>query len=183
MATSNILIFCPDGTEQAGDIISDAAYLGDAHRLRGNQPGIARRELVNKALKQSSVMAAALGQFIATKAGVNVTDGTPLNTLSAAIVTAVSNSGSGGGGTSGDYVPIPTSSYVVPVTAWTGYDTSASVWQLKLPAGGTWAFHYWFVNDFTNPTATAQTAGVSAGGTTVYSGPVGNMAGWAWRVL
>lgn len=55
---NEILSFCPQGTIASGDIMALEDYKNDVQRLRGHQPGIARRELENMALRQSSFVAA-----------------------------------------------------------------------------------------------------------------------------
>ncbi|WP_298032492.1 hypothetical protein [uncultured Desulfovibrio sp.] len=98
MATNGILTFCPDGTENAGDVLSQDAYAVDTHRLRGNQAGIARRELVNKALRQACLMASVLGQVIADKSGGDVLDTNSVSVL-ASRLSAVMGGGPVSGGT------------------------------------------------------------------------------------
>ena len=45
--TNEILPFAPQATVALSEILSLAEYTADSQRLRGNQPGIARLELVN----------------------------------------------------------------------------------------------------------------------------------------
>ena len=47
------------------NILNDAQYAADADRLQGNVPGIARQQLVNKALKQAAAIASSIGQVAA----------------------------------------------------------------------------------------------------------------------
>ena len=57
------------------NVLSDAQYEADTERKKGSQPGnLARSEINNKALKQATTMAAALGQILAD-AGVEASDG------------------------------------------------------------------------------------------------------------
>lgn len=72
MATNEILPFA--GTDTGTNLLTQAEYLADAQRPIGNQPGIARSKLANKALKQASVIAAGVAQFIADKQSGNITD-------------------------------------------------------------------------------------------------------------
>ena len=65
--TNEILPFAPQATVALSEILSLAEYTADSQRLRGNQPGIARLELVNTVLKQTSHMTAGLAQFIANR--------------------------------------------------------------------------------------------------------------------
>lgn len=72
MATNKILKFAELDT--TSNLLTDAEYLADAQRVVGNQPGVARSKLVNKALRQSSVVAAAIAQFIADNQLLDVED-------------------------------------------------------------------------------------------------------------
>ena len=71
---NEILSFCPQGTIASGDIMALEDYKNDVQRLRGHQPGIARRELENMALRQSSFVAAGLAQFVAKRYAPGVRD-------------------------------------------------------------------------------------------------------------
>lgn len=70
--TNEILQFA--GDPAASPIQSQATYLADPQRLIGNQIGIAKAEMVNKALRQSSLVAAAVAQFIADNQADNIVD-------------------------------------------------------------------------------------------------------------
>lgn len=72
MATNEILRFAETNT--GTNLLTQAEYLADTQRLVGNQPGVARSKLVNKALRQSSLIAAAVAQFIADNQANNVVD-------------------------------------------------------------------------------------------------------------
>lgn len=72
MATNEILQFAE--TDTGTNLLTQAEYLADAQRPIGNQPGVARSKLVNKALRQSSLIAAAVAQFIADNQANNVVD-------------------------------------------------------------------------------------------------------------
>lgn len=61
-------------TDNGTNLEAQAAYLADPQLLIGNQPGVARFTMVNKALRQATFMSAALASFVATKLGVNVLD-------------------------------------------------------------------------------------------------------------
>lgn len=73
MGTSSILPFAPVDTGL--NLLSDADYLAASDRTTGNQPGVARSRLVNKALRQSSLLAAVIAQFTADRQTSNVGDG------------------------------------------------------------------------------------------------------------
>ena len=99
MATSTIYPFAP--TDTGSNLLTTAEYEADPQRLIGHQPGVARSKLENKALKQSSVMAAALAKFIATR-GVDVSDeqtheaiGVAIDGVVTGIAQAISNNTTG----------------------------------------------------------------------------------------
>lgn len=78
MATNEILQFA--STNTGTNLLTQAEYAADAQRTTGNQPGIARSKLVNKSLRQVSLIAAGLAEFIADYQANNVTDSlTPQN--------------------------------------------------------------------------------------------------------
>ena len=86
---NEILSFCPQGTIASGDIMALEDYKNDVQRLRGHQPGIARRELENMALRQSSFVAAGLAQFVAKRYAPGVRDEADLDALETAITAAI----------------------------------------------------------------------------------------------
>jgi hypothetical protein len=73
MATNEILPF--SSTDTGTNLLSQAEYDADAQRPIGNQAGIARSKLVNKVLKQTSLISAAVAQYIADNQIEDVTDG------------------------------------------------------------------------------------------------------------
>lgn len=76
--TNEILPFA--STNTGTNLLTQAEYAADAQRTTGNQPGIARSKLVNKSLRQASLLAAGLAEFIADYQSNNVTDSlTPQN--------------------------------------------------------------------------------------------------------
>lgn len=78
MATNEILRFAE--TDTGTNLLTQAEYLADSQRPIGNQPGVARSKLVNKALRQASLIAAGLAEYIADNQSNNVTDAlTPQN--------------------------------------------------------------------------------------------------------
>ena len=86
---NEILSFCPQGTIASGDIMALEDYKNDVQRLRGHQPGIARRELENMALRQSSFVAAGLAQFVAKRYAPGVRDDADLDALETATTAAI----------------------------------------------------------------------------------------------
>lgn len=78
MATNEILRFAE--TDTGTNLLTQAEYLADAQRRIGNQPGVARSKLVNKALRQASLISAGVAEFLANNQSNNITDGlTPQN--------------------------------------------------------------------------------------------------------
>jgi hypothetical protein len=72
MPTNDFLKFSE--TDIVTNLLTQAEYLADTQRLIGNQPGIARSKLVNKALRQSSLITSSVAQLIADVAGQDVLD-------------------------------------------------------------------------------------------------------------
>lgn len=205
MATNGILVFCPDGTEQGGDILSQAAYASDSQRQRGNQPGIARRELVNKAMKQATVMASALAQAIVTKTGRDVTDSSPVSILAADIAEALGGAGNeytagtgitiegnvisatgGGTGGTGDAVTAADLAKLMPKVTASGVGQLVPVIttptaSYSVPAGGSWAYWRISTSDWSTLANASQTTGICAGGTLLATADNPTF-GWAWRI-
>lgn len=78
MATNEILRFAE--TDNGTNLLTQAEYLDDSQRPIGNQPGVARSKLVNKALRQATLIAAGLAEYIADNQANNITDAlTPQN--------------------------------------------------------------------------------------------------------
>lgn len=91
MATNEILPFA--STDTGTNLLTQAEYSADAQRPIGNQPGVARSKLVNKVLKQTSLVAAALAKYVADNQGTNVTDALTVDAL-AALIASVAGPGS-----------------------------------------------------------------------------------------
>lgn len=89
MATNEILPFA--STDTGTNLLTQAEYTADAQRTTGNQPGIARSKLVNKALRQSSLLSAGLAEFIADYQTYNVTDGLTAQNIADYLVAAIKN--------------------------------------------------------------------------------------------
>ena len=70
MADNSILLFGGSAT----NILSQNAYSASEGRTLGHVPGIASSQLENKALKQASLLAAGLAQFIADNQAENIAD-------------------------------------------------------------------------------------------------------------
>lgn len=88
--TNEILLFANDAT----NILDNAQYLADPQREAGNQPGIARSPLVNKAMRQSSLMAVAVAEIIARVSNKNVVDaGTDAEDITAQLLVALMMAG------------------------------------------------------------------------------------------
>lgn len=72
MSTNNFLQFCP--TDSGTNLDSQSDYAVATDRTNGNQPGIARSKLVNKALRQANFITSQVAQYLANTLGVNVLD-------------------------------------------------------------------------------------------------------------
>ena len=72
MAANEILKFVE--TDTTTNLLTQAEYSADPQRDIGNQPGIARSKLVNKAMRQASLIAAGIAQYVADKQALDVTD-------------------------------------------------------------------------------------------------------------
>lgn len=70
--TNDFLPFC--GTDTGSNLLSQSDYVADAQRPVGNQPGVARSKLVNKAARQAAWIAAQFAQFISSRTGDDVLD-------------------------------------------------------------------------------------------------------------
>ncbi len=88
MATNEILPFC--GTDTGTNLLTQAEYDADSQRPIGNQPGVARSKLVNKVLKQSSLLASALAQYLADKQATDITDDLTPSAIAALIDSVIS---------------------------------------------------------------------------------------------
>lgn len=88
MATNEILPFA--GNNTGTNLLTQSEYDSDAQRLIGHQPGIARSKLENKVLRQASLLAAGVAQFLADKQLTNVTDLLTKEEIAAMLVQAIS---------------------------------------------------------------------------------------------
>lgn len=61
-------------TDTGTNLLTQAEWNSDTQRPIGNQPGIARSKLVNKALRQVTKVASAIAQYIADRQATNITD-------------------------------------------------------------------------------------------------------------
>lgn len=78
MANNEILPF--SNVDTGTNLLTQAEYLDDIQRTNGNQPGVARSKLVNKVLRQVSLLSSGVAKFIADYQENNVTDSlTPQN--------------------------------------------------------------------------------------------------------
>jgi hypothetical protein len=88
-AINEIIPFCTEGLESAGDILSLEAYKTHEMRKRGHMPGMALRELQNREARQATHMAAGLAQFIANRYGPGVVDDADLDKIEEGLAQAV----------------------------------------------------------------------------------------------
>ena len=87
MATNEILPFATTNT--GTNLLTQAEYTADAQRTIGHQPGIARSKLENKVLRQASLIAAGVAEFIADYQAQNVTDSLTTQNVSDYLADAV----------------------------------------------------------------------------------------------
>lgn len=87
MANNEILPFA--GTNTGTNLLTQAEYNADSQRLIGNQPGIARSNLVNKALRQTSLIASAIAQYFANRQSSDITDSLSAATLAGYMLNAI----------------------------------------------------------------------------------------------
>lgn len=71
MGNSSIL---PFATGLGANVLSDAAYAADPQTVIGQQPGLAKSAQNNKVLRQATVIAAAVAQFIAQGQAADIDD-------------------------------------------------------------------------------------------------------------
>ncbi|MBU1002358.1 MAG: hypothetical protein KKE73_07520 [Proteobacteria bacterium] len=89
MATNEILPFGTGGTVEDGDVMALTEYLAAADRVKGNQPGIANRALVNMALRQTGHISAGVARFIANRYAAGVVDDGDLAKVEAGLLAAI----------------------------------------------------------------------------------------------
>jgi hypothetical protein len=109
MATND---FIPFATGGGANVESQSAYLVDPQVPIGQQPGVARSALNNKALRQATSIAAALAQYLANSTGNNVLDDGNQSELLTTLGEAFANA-------------------MTAVTSffWTGYFTQTASWS------------------------------------------------------
>ncbi|MCS3839378.1 hypothetical protein HNR03_003989 [Pseudomonas sp. JAI111] len=81
--------FLPFGNAVGANVMTQADYLALAARSTGFSAGTAVSAQLNKAWRQSAIMAAVLGQFIADQSGQNAVDDGTTATLVANLLTAI----------------------------------------------------------------------------------------------
>ena len=72
MGTNNILQY--GSSVPSGEILDDAEYSLDSERISGVQPGLSRIPLHNKTLRQSSLVASGLSDFVANNQATDIDD-------------------------------------------------------------------------------------------------------------
>lgn len=87
MATNEILPFA--STNTGTNLLTQSEYAADAQRIIGHQPGIARAKLENKVLRQASLLASGLAEFIADYQANNVTDSLTAQQVADYLVVAI----------------------------------------------------------------------------------------------
>ena len=164
MASNLFLPFAPGSGANA---ISDAAYAADlaasGSLATGFVAGLAASAQVNKAHRQSSLMAAVLGQIIADYAGVDASDSETVAVLEAAFIQAITTS------------PAFSGTPTAPTAA--GGTTTT---QLGTTAFAIAAVEAMIVKSITGNVSTATAAGSQLGG--AFSLPAGYTRAeiWGW---
>jgi microcystin-dependent protein len=87
--------FVPFATGVGANVEAQATYLTDPQTAAGQQPGIARSAINNKAIRQATSIAAALAQYMANQTGNNVLDDGNQSELLATMALAFSANPSG----------------------------------------------------------------------------------------
>lgn len=85
--TNEFLPFCP--TDTGTNLLNESDYTAAADRVSGNKPGVASSKLNNKAMRQATVVAAELAQYISNTDGVDVLDDADTAKLLAQITNAL----------------------------------------------------------------------------------------------
>ena len=92
--TNDFQLFATDPT---ANVLTTANYAADSQRTIGNQPGVARSDFNNKALRQTSIIATVVAQLVADYTNQNVVDdgttATILANLKASLTSAISQNG------------------------------------------------------------------------------------------
>ena len=129
-AINQILPFCPNGAESDSpfdDLLDLATYQTIIERIRGHQPGIAKRGVENRALRQALHVASGVAQFVANRYAPGVVDDTDLDKVEAGLVQAVESIVEAYGILPWD----PAIPYTLPILVW-GSDNN--VYQAMLPS-------------------------------------------------
>jgi len=114
--------FLPFGSAVGANVMSQADYLALAARLNGFSSGTANSAQLNKAWRQSSIVAAVIGQLIANRSGQNAVDDGTTATLLANLELAInglSQIGSGSYAAGGGTANAHTAAFNPPVAALT----------------------------------------------------------------
>jgi len=91
MATNEILPFC--NVDTGTNLLTQVEYDADGQRIIGNQPGPppARSKLVNKVLKQTSIISSGFGEFLSEYQNDNILDTLSESQISQIIFNAINN--------------------------------------------------------------------------------------------
>ena len=134
MATkvNEILQFASQDT--GSNLLTQTEYDGDAQRVIGHQPGIARSRLENKVLRQCSTITAGLAEFMLQNQDGSITDGMTPQEIADAMLSSVSSIAGASGSVSLQKSTVtPTFSPSLNVS----YEASSSTFDMfKLSIGG-----------------------------------------------
>lgn len=153
MATNNFLQFCP--TDTGTNLLTQAEYIASGGRTGGNVPGVASSKLNNKALRQATVIASQVAQYISNKLNQDMIDDGTTTTIQGQIVSAFGRL---------NYVSTPGSLTLDPVGGDVYLFSAAAV--ATLPSASTCAGKiFYIINDLgTHTTTLATTGGETIGG-------------------
>lgn len=134
MATkvNEILQFASQDT--GSNLLTQSEYDGDAQRVIGHQPGIARSRLENKVLRQCSTISAGLAEFMLRNQDGSITDGMTPQEIADAMLSSVSSIAGASGSVSLQKSTV-TPTFTTPINV--SYEASSSTFDMfKLSIGG-----------------------------------------------
>lgn len=131
--------YLPVATGVGANVESQGTFAGSGHQTSGFSAGLAQSAQVNKCLRQSSMIAAAIANLISQRLGISVLDDGNLTTLITNLIAAITptvvlKKGTGLGNyttTSTSYIKVDATNLQYTVTIPVGY-------QLAIIANGDW---------------------------------------------
>jgi len=133
MATNDFLPFA--STDTGTNLLTQAEYLADTQRTIGNQSGVARAKLVNKAQRQSSFISAVVAKYISDTSAVDTLDNGDLSGMATKLATAIQTTAAGSSSVAGQIHAATAKTAPVDLDEFGIVDTASSNVLKKL----TWA--------------------------------------------